>query len=554
VPGAASPPALEVGRDLAHAVLGAFVVAQSQKGRVADPAVLGPLGESDLADELRLDPVVAAARGRAGVERGGRARERREPLGDERERRLVEPRADLRDVDEAAVRVEPEVERAEVCARALGRCVASDDELLAELALDFEPVPGTLADVGAVPLLRHDALEAGRARRVEELPALGEHVIAEVDDTARWQEELETRLALLQRQPAQVTSVERERVEEHRADGDLEGRALDVARTREVHPRLEALEARAPAVVERHDLAVEEEPVEGQRAERADHLRVARRDDHPAPSPELDALARAGGQDPHAVVLDLEEPRGIGERLIRERGEHEESGARRHVALWRLGGREPRAQGVKLARAVAKLLDGEPREDRLGERLDRLVAVREGVGLLQEEPLPLLAAHAREHPSPAELESKELELELAPRDLLARRPVAERAEPAAVPDDGRPRAVAALGDHALEVGILDWVVLDVDGQAALAVADRGALGHRPAREHAVDLEPQVVVEPPRRVLVDDEQVAVGRPAVAERLGRARGVALVPVLVEAAARHAAPGSPPATRTDYRPRAR
>src|SRR5206468_1548661 len=169
-------------------------------------------------------------------------------------------------------------------------------------------------------------------------------------------------------------------------------------------------------------------------------------------------------------------------------------------------------------------------------------------------PLPLLAAHAREHPPPAELEPEQLELELAPRDLLARRPVAERAEPPTIPDDGRSRAVAALGDHTLEVGVLDGMVFDVDGQAPLAVADRRALGHRPAGEHAVDLEPQVVVEPPRRVLVDDEQVAVGRPAVAERLGRARGVALVPVRVEAAARHAAPGSPPATRTDYRPRAR
>src|SRR5207249_9509909 len=185
---------------------------------------------------------------------------------------------------------------------------------------------------------------------------------------------------------------------------------------------------------------------------------------------------------------------------------------------------------------------------------DGLVAIRERVGLLQQEPVPLLAARARQHPSPAELEAEELELELAPLDVFARRPVPERAEPTAVPDDRRPRAVAALGDHTLEVGVLEGMVLDVDGQALLAVADRRALGHRPAREHAVDLEPQIVMEPPRRVLVDDEQVAVGRPAVAERLGRARRVALLPVPVEAAARHAAPGTPPATRTDYRPRAR
>ena len=509
---------------------------------MADPAVGRPLGESNLADELRLDPVVAAARRRADVERRRRARQRFQPTGDERQRRLVEPRAHLRDVDEPAALVEPEVERAEVGARAPGRRVASDDELLAELALDLEPVSGALADVGAVALLRHDALEPRATRRVEKLPALLEHVVAEVDDAARRQEEPETRLALLQRQGSQVTSVERERVEARRADRDLEGRALDVGRARQVHARLEALEARAPRRVERHDLAVEEESVEGQRAERADHFRIARRDDHPAPPPELDPLADARGQDAHAVVLDLEEPGRIGERPVHERGEHEEARARRRLAARGLRGREPGAERVEPAGALAQLFDGEPREDRLGERLDRLDAVRERVGLLQEEPLPLLAAHAGEHPPPAELEPKELELELAPRDLLLRRPVAERAEPAAIPDNGRPRAVAALGDHPLEVGVLDGVVLDVDGQAAFAVAHRGALGHRPAREHAVDLEPQVVVEPPRRVLVDDEQVAVGRPAVAERLGRARGIALLPVLVEAAARHAAPQAP------------
>ena len=439
-------------------------------------------------------------------------------------------------------------------ARALRRRVASDDELLAEPALELEPVARPFADVLAVALLRHDALDPLGARRVEERLAVFEHVVAELGHPARRQEEPETRLALLQRQTPEVASVQRERVEEHRADGDLEGRALDVGRARQVHARLEALEARPPLRVERDDLAVEQEPIERQRPERADHLGIAGRDDHPAPPPQLDRLAVAGGQDAHTVVLDLEEPRGIGERAVPERGEHEEPGARRHRSARGVRGREPRAERVELARALAELLDGEPREDRLGELLDRLVAVRERVGLLQQEPFPVLAAHAREHPSPTELEAEKLELELAPCDRLTRRPVAEHAEPAAIPDDGRSRAVAALGDHALEVGVFDGMVLDVDRQPPLAVPDRWALGHRPAHEHTVDLEPQIVVEPPRRVLVDDEQVAGRRPPVAERLGRPRGVALVPVLVEAAARHGAPGSPRATRRDCRRRAR
>src|SRR5439155_26489921 len=102
-------------------------------------------------------------------------------------------------------------------ARALGGRVASDDELLAELALELEPVAGAFPDVLAVALLRHDALEPLGARRVEELLPVAEHMVAEVDDAAPRPEELEARLALLQRQAPEAAPVERERVGEHRA-------------------------------------------------------------------------------------------------------------------------------------------------------------------------------------------------------------------------------------------------------------------------------------------------------------------------------------------------
>ena len=91
----------------------------------------------------------------------------------------------------------------------------------------------------------------------------------------------------------------------------------------------------------------------------------------------------------------------------------------------------------------------------------------------------------------------------------------DRAVPAAVPDDDRAGAVVAWRDHALEVGVLDRVVLDVDGQALLFRAHRRPLRHRPALEHPVHLEAQVVVEAPRRVLLDDEQSAA-RPGGARR--------------------------------------
>ena len=64
------------------------------------------------------------------------------------------------------------------------------------------------------------------------------------------------------------------------------------------------------------------------------------------------------------------------------------------------------------------------------------------------------------------------------------------------------------------------MVLDVDGQVALARLERDALGDGPARERAVALEAEVVVEPPRVVALHDEDRGLPfRPAPAERLRR-----------------------------------
>ena len=103
-----------------------------------------------------------------------------------------------------------------------------------------------------------------------------------------------------------------------------------------------------------------------------------------------------------------------------------------------------------------------------------------------------------------------------------------------------PGAVLALRDLALEGRVVERVVLDVDGERALARLERHALRHRPARERAVALEPEVVVEPPRVVPLDDEDrpLPARLPRRAGRLRRRRrgigsgvrcGVALAPVV-------------------------
>src|SRR5204863_7329346 len=82
---------------------------------------------------------------------------------------------------------------------------------------------------------------------------------------------------------------------------------------------------------------------------------------------------------------------------------------------------------------------------------------------------------------------------------------------------------------------------------------RGPLGHGPATQPAAAPQPQIVVEPARRVLVDHEPAAAGRAGPAEGLGGRGRIALAPVLLEVAASHAAPGSRRARPSGCPPRA-
>ena len=101
------------------------------------------------------------------------------------------------------------------------------------------------------------------------------------------------------------------------------------------------------------------------------------------------------------------------------------------------------------------------------------------------------------------------------------------------------------GNLALERRVVERMVLDVDGQVALPGLERDALRDGPARQRAVPLEAEVVVEPARVVALDDEDGLARRAAAAERLG---GRALGPLaLVLSQARHA--GSMPAIGRGY-----
>ena len=97
---------------------------------------------------------------------------------------------------------------------------------------------------------------------------------------------------------------------------------------------------------------------------------------------------------------------------------------------------------------------------------------------------------------------------------------------AGVPQLHGARAVA-LRDHALEVDVVERVVLDVHRQAVLLRAHRDAVRYCPRHQHAVALQAQVPVQAGGVVLLDDEAMAVAgtalrRPPRARRWARACG--------------------------------
>jgi hypothetical protein len=108
----------------------------------------------------------------------------------------------------------------------------------------------------------------------------------------------------------------------------------------------------------------------------------------------------------------------------------------------------------------------------------------------------------------------EPERQVAVRERLADGARGERLVRALVPDDHRALAVAGT-DPALEVAVAERVVLDLDGEPLLARVGRRALRDRPGLQDSVGLEPEVVVQRARRVLLDHE------PRHAVRSTRAR---------------------------------
>src|SRR6478752_9097008 len=105
---------------------------------------------------------------------------------------------------------------------------------------------------------------------------------------------------------------------------------------------------------------------------------------------------------------------------------------------------------------------------------------------------------------------------------------------AAVPLYHPARAVLAFGDDPFEILVLHRVVFGATGHPFVLGVGGWPFGHRPRREHAVDLEPKVVVIGAGRVVLNHEArcFALSPPGCTTgRLRAASGASLTPVFLQ-----------------------
>src|SRR5262249_31406646 len=143
--------------------------------------------------------------------------------------------------------------------------------------------------------------------------------------------------------------------------------------------------------------------------------------------------------------------------------------------------------------------------------------------------LPGTGMDAHEVPAPPELLTLQREVELTLLQSVVWIPL--RMPVAAVPDQHRAAAVFALGNGPLERVVLDRMILHLDREPLLAGNEARPASDRPALHDAVELEPQIVVQAARGMLLDDELVAFCPTRAATRLWRDLELALFSVDLE-----------------------
>ena len=359
------------------------------------------------------------------------------------------------------------------------------------MVLDLEPHAAAPAGlVARIEPFGHHSLEAGLRARVE-------HRLAGAFLVWRRLPRLSAQLQLREQPPAlrirlleQASAFVPEQVEDHVDHRDYVHLPADLRLRRQSHALLDLLEAGPALLVERHDLAVEDDLARSERAAHRMHLGIARRDlltgpAHQPHAPSIDVRNPA-----NAVPLELEAPTVVG--------------------------------GGKAGRNA-----GHHRLDTLRDRLAIRILRR-----IHPVDHPVVAASLKKDVSAFQPLAMEFDhdLTVSPFDSLVS---------ARVPDGDRPAPVLALWDLTRELEVLERVVFHVHGQVVLFRVGWNAFRHCPRHTYPILLQPQVPVQATCVMLLDDkaQRFPRGPGNLRTRFGRALEIPLGLVLGELAPRHA-----------------
>ena len=247
------------GRQLPDDFLGRLVFAHALERGLADEPVRGPAAEVRFDHQLGLDPAnVATAAFGVGdlIERRLGDLQRMQPLPQIARHRLAVAGADAPGIDQSAIVVIADHQSADRPRQHARRRIAADHEFLGVRAFGLDEGLAAAGAVGRIGALRHDAFERHAAGLLQHQRAVLVEMLAVADHVADAfglvQQALELRLALAQRQLAQVAAVEMQQVEDVVDEGVapalLEG-------------GLQHREHRDAALVLDHDLAVDQRGV-----------------------------------------------------------------------------------------------------------------------------------------------------------------------------------------------------------------------------------------------------------------------------------------------------
>ena len=114
------------------------------------------------------------------------------------------------------------------------------------------------------------------------------------------------------------------------------------------------------------------------------------------------------------------------------------------------------------------------------------------------------AADFDQHKTSSQFVAVQNKFEFAAIDLLLRRLIAFCFEGAVVPDDYVAGAIISLGYFTLELGVLERVIFSLNSEAFIARIHRRAFGDGPGLHHAIHFQPEIVMQAPRVMLLNDE--------------------------------------------------